>query len=199
MKITQSPLCSFCRETDETIEHLFWECDHVQSLLQSIDNYCMNILASSFNVQKQDFILGDVKGSNEDNLICIQIKYYIYTMRCLSKRLSVEGAIAYIKSLAKTCQQIALEKGQIHIFNNRWRNWILIIWSDHLKSLYIPQATWEFPWAHILHKIYIQFIVVYLNMYYTIFRNCLNNIYVTLPGTILHIFSNSDKIERILA
>ena len=35
--------------------------------------------------------------------------------------------------------------------------------------------------------------------YYTIFRNCLNNIYVTLPGTILHIFSNSDKMERILA
>ena len=54
----------FSRETDETIEHLFWECDHVQSLLQSIDNYCMNILASSFNVQKQDFILGDVKGQN---------------------------------------------------------------------------------------------------------------------------------------
>ena len=43
MKITQSPLCSFCRETDETIEHIFWECDHVQSLLQSIDKYCMNI------------------------------------------------------------------------------------------------------------------------------------------------------------
>ena len=36
-------------------------------------------------------------------------------------------------------------------------------------------------------------------MYYTIFRHCLNNIYVTLPGTILHIFSNADKIERILA
>ena len=62
MKITQSPLCSFCKETDETIGLLFWECDHVQSLLQSIDNYCMDILASSFNVQKQDFILGDVKG-----------------------------------------------------------------------------------------------------------------------------------------
>ena len=89
----------------------------------------MNILASSFNVQKQDFILGNVKGSNEDNLICIQIKYsdYIYTMQCLSKRLSVEGAIASIKSLAKTCQQIALDKGKIHIFNNNWRNWTLII------------------------------------------------------------------------
>ena len=69
IKITQSPLCSFCRETDETIEQLFWECDHVQSLLQSIDNYCMNILASSFSVQKQDFILGEVKGSNEYNFI----------------------------------------------------------------------------------------------------------------------------------
>ena len=128
MKITQSPLCSFCRETDETIEHLFLECDHIQSLPQSIDKYCMNILASSFNVQKQDFILGDVKGSNEDNLICIQIKYYIF-IQCdvLSKRLSVEGAIASMKSLYKTCQQIALEKGQIHIFNNKWRNWILII------------------------------------------------------------------------
>ena len=64
----------------------------------------MNILASSFNVQKEDFILGDVKGSNEDNLICIQIKYYIYTMRCLNKRFSVEGAITSIKYLAKTGQ-----------------------------------------------------------------------------------------------
>ena len=105
----------------------------------------MNILASSFNVQKQHFILGDVKGSNEDNLICIQIKYYIYTMRCLSKRLSVEGAIASIKSLAKTCQQIALEKVQIHIFNNKWRK----LDTYHLISssivLIYPQATWEFP------------------------------------------------------
>ena len=38
-----------------------------------------------------------------------------------------------------------------------------------------------------------------IHEHYTIFRNCLNNIYVTLPGTIMHIFSNSDKIERILA
>ena len=45
----------------------------------------MNILAGNFNVKKQDFILGDVKGSNEDNLKFIHIKYYIYTMRCLSK------------------------------------------------------------------------------------------------------------------
>ena len=36
---------------------------NVQSLLQFIDNYCKNILASSFNVQKQDFILGYVEGS----------------------------------------------------------------------------------------------------------------------------------------
>ena len=33
----------------------------------------------------------------------------------LNERLSVEGAIASIKYLAKTCKQIALEKGQIHI------------------------------------------------------------------------------------
>ena len=75
----------------------------------------MNKLAGNFNVKKQGFILGDVKGSDEDNLKFIHIKYYIYTMRCLSKWMSVEGAIASIKSLAKACQQIALEKGQIHI------------------------------------------------------------------------------------
>ena len=74
MKITQNPLCSFCRETDETIENPFWECDHVQSLLLSIDNYCMNILASSFNVQKQDFILGDVKGTK------LKIIWYVYKL-----------------------------------------------------------------------------------------------------------------------
>ena len=33
-------------------------------------------------------------------------------------------------------------------------------------------------------------------MYYTIFRNCLHNIYVTLPGTMLHIFSKSDENRK---
>ena len=127
MNVTQSPLCSFCKETDETIEHLFWDCDHVQSLLHSIDNFCMNTLASNFNVRKQDFILGNSKINKEDNLINTQIKYYIYTMRCLDRRISLEEVMASIKSLAKTCQQIAFEKGQIHIFNNRWRKWIPII------------------------------------------------------------------------
>ena len=47
------------------------------NVIMSIDIYCMNILANSFNVQKQEFILGDAKGCNEDNLICIEIKYYI--------------------------------------------------------------------------------------------------------------------------
>ena len=77
MKITQSPLCSFCTETDESGEHLFWEYICTVFLLQSIDDFYINILASNFNVRKQDFIIGDVKGSSKDNLISIQIKYCI--------------------------------------------------------------------------------------------------------------------------
>ena len=47
----------------------------------------------------------------------MKIIWYVYKLNttCIqcdvwAKKLSVEGAIAYIKSLAKTCQQIALKK-----------------------------------------------------------------------------------------
>ena len=36
------------------------------------------MLASSFNVPKQDFVLGYVEDSNEDKLISIHIYCYIY-------------------------------------------------------------------------------------------------------------------------
>ena len=76
-------------------------------------------------------------------------------MRCLSKRLSVEGAIASIKSVAKTCQQIALEKGQIHIFNKKWRNWTLLSFDQFIYSPYIsPKQPGNFH-EHIFYTKYI--------------------------------------------
>ena len=32
-------ICSFCHREDETIEHILWECNHVQSFLADFEYY----------------------------------------------------------------------------------------------------------------------------------------------------------------
>jgi len=36
MKITNDPLCSLCKQSDETLEHLFWECQISKTIIDEM-------------------------------------------------------------------------------------------------------------------------------------------------------------------
>ena len=53
MKLTDNPLCSFCGLSEESIEHLFWDCDISANFILDVEQ---RVLGSQFILSKSDII-----------------------------------------------------------------------------------------------------------------------------------------------
>ncbi|KAH3747606.1 hypothetical protein DPMN_182034 [Dreissena polymorpha] len=56
-KLSNSNLCDFCSENIETIEHLFWECKHIQPIWNQLTSFLeqqqLNVKLSFLNIEKE--------------------------------------------------------------------------------------------------------------------------------------------------
>ena len=101
INVINSQLCNFCKEEIETIEHVLWNCENVQNLLEEIDIWFVsNGISISFTKKKNLF--GDVshvyKGEIS-NLIFLCLKQYIYNTRYFQKVLSIHAVKKILKDL----------------------------------------------------------------------------------------------------
>jgi hypothetical protein len=64
MKIKESKYCNFCHTEEETIEHLLWECDNLQSLLVEFEHYLENKSGRQITFTKKSFILACTENNN---------------------------------------------------------------------------------------------------------------------------------------
>lgn len=129
VRILDSPLCTLCNAERETIVHLFWECDEVQNLLQSLDRL-LDALYIPFTVNKQTILFGKIdNGTNLiysiDNQIILLIKQYIYRTRCLHKSLSINALTCAIHDYYKVQKYITYTKGERvkDKFALGWKKW----------------------------------------------------------------------------
>ena len=119
---THTDKCSFCKDSIETIEHLFWECTHVQNLLINfetiLDEHNIN-----FSYNKRSFIMGytDRSINIPKNLILLWLKYYIFKIRMQGKELNINAALNYIRSqytYHKTSFQL---NNDAEVFEKNWK------------------------------------------------------------------------------
>jgi hypothetical protein len=96
--------CNFCQKENETIEHIFWGCENVQNLLGQVNSWFGDKdIKQTF--LKKTLIFGDVDKVYKDdvyNAILLNINYYIYTNRCLKKKLSFHSLKACLINSYKT-------------------------------------------------------------------------------------------------
>ena len=122
IKIIDDANCNFCQKENETIEHIFWGCENVQNLLGQVNSWFgdKNINQTFL---KKTLIFGDVNKVYKDdvyNAILLSIKYYIYTNRCLKKKLSFHSLKACLINLYKTEKMIAVRNQRIAEFQLHW-------------------------------------------------------------------------------
>ena len=121
MKIKDSPLCTYCKENEESISHLFYECREVFCIVTSLENWMKESHNVDVVLNKSDIILGKSGEQNSClNLIFLVFKRYIY--ECKMK----EQPLNFFQLKAKIFENIRFEKyickknDKIQQFNKKW-------------------------------------------------------------------------------
>ena len=128
IKVKDNAFCTFCQEDEETIEHLFWNCEIVQAFIDEIESWLLsNGVSIPFTMQF--FLFGDTsKSSRGDaiNLILIQIKQYIFNCKYFQKKLSLVTMQRKIQSLYNIEKSIAIKNKKNYFFNQIWNAFTLL-------------------------------------------------------------------------
>ena len=115
MKIKDNPNCTFCRNGEESIEHLFWDCPVVNTLLQKLFPH------QQFKFSRSNFILGIPESKQKElNLLIMFAKKYIYYCKMKEKTPLVTLAKQYIYFQYVLSRQAANLLNKLEIFDNKW-------------------------------------------------------------------------------
>ena len=117
MKLIGDPKCTFCNKTDETIEHLLWECEHVKQFLNETILWLIQH-GIHITLNEKSFIFGidpDQK-SDINKLVLTEIKYYIYYARCSKSNMNL--TVLHIDSnfYTKHISSRPFQQGNMKIF-----------------------------------------------------------------------------------
>ena len=129
-KIFESPLCSFCKSADETILHLYCECDMTTGVWQDIIDW-LNPQGFNFEYfRDSQIILGDPKMDAVVNRILLTTKIAIFKNREKSKPPTLSQVLSMLRSQFKIERFNAETTGKLRFFRGFWAP----IWNKMEKS-----------------------------------------------------------------
>ena len=119
--IKDSPLCSYCNQLPETLDHLFSECAQIKELWIDIENWLKSALDIDINTNRNSILFGKINNLRLyrlENLIILTIKYYIYTNKFTpSKNLNIETLKQYLINRFYVEKFILLKNCKFNEFN----------------------------------------------------------------------------------
>lgn len=84
IKVKTDPLCTFCGECNETINHLFWDCPITSNFILDIEQ-C--VFGQQFLLSKQDVFFGYRTLLNHPyNLLIFHLKHYVFNKKVRDSR-----------------------------------------------------------------------------------------------------------------
>ena len=124
MKITNDSRCSFCRKEVDSIEHLFWRCDHAQQFWNAFTQY-INRCEHAHNIRFDEelVLFGNRTGFESDDvfdLILLLAKHFMY--RCYLEK-TLPKIEVFSKSLTyrfNTEKHIAFQDMEFVSFRTKW-------------------------------------------------------------------------------
>ena len=123
-KLVDSPYCAFCKDAEETILHMFWECPKVQDFWLEVQGWLYKHFEHCTNVtfSKELIILG-VRAT--DRIIDLRIliaKYHIFTSK-------LQGTTPHLNAFVQNMKNRFEVEKYYYIVNSRpnkfYNDWIL--------------------------------------------------------------------------
>ena len=129
MKIVDNSSCTLCKQSDETLLHLFWNCQYAQLLWDAIKDWIFTKLHLTINFSAQMTILGYLERDERYfplNLIILLAKSYLFWA---SRSGRFPNIILFQKRFWKTFKEqkcIAIKHDKLHNFIKKWDFWITL-------------------------------------------------------------------------
>ena len=136
MQIRQDDLCSFCNEEQESIEHVFTECEFVLIFWRQVKDVLVqnNILNNDFDIDSVLILFtysrNQGKQMSKPLFYFLNVaKYFVYKSRCEECIPIFASFLNYFKRKYQTIRYIATKNNVIEIFDKEWENWQRLILS----------------------------------------------------------------------
>ena len=117
-KIKESKLCTFCKEHDELITHLFIECKMTNIFWKEVSEL-LN-MPINLNVKTNIFNCVNPNSKMISNAIVLFGKVFIYRMRCQEKEVKILTFKNWLKEIEQIEKFIALSKDKLSLHTNKW-------------------------------------------------------------------------------
>ena len=127
MNIEQNNLCTFCGEEVEKLEHLFWQCNTVNTFWENIEQWIYDQNNYLINIDKVRAIFGILNASKiyiPVNYILTVTRYYIYNCKLNENNLTIQGWQRFVKQYLEVEKMIAIKNDTYMQFNTNWGKWL---------------------------------------------------------------------------
>ena len=122
--ISNNPYCIFCREHEETIPHLFYECEQVKLLWETLFNWILNKTNIRITPNITPILLGYLEPYPNPipvNTINMITKSYIFYCSRNNLKLNIYNLQIRIKSTYQTYEFIAIKNNKKNNFDHIWK------------------------------------------------------------------------------
>lgn len=102
-RLNIDPLCSFCHHTEETINHMFWDCTHSQGFWQDLNLLLNRKLNTQIKFKTEYILFGclddivSIKKTYIINFIILLAKFHIHTSKYSKQKPNLTVFLAYLK------------------------------------------------------------------------------------------------------
>ncbi len=126
MKEVPTELCTFCNTEVETVIHVIWECNIAQHLWNNVTQWVAQKTGKNVVFSLGNVILNNVTKNPIDsiNMICLIVKQYIYSSRCLKIIPNFKILKQKIVQYHNVEKYLAISKAKLEKHNKKWKNLI---------------------------------------------------------------------------
>ena len=119
--ILTSDVCSFCSETIETIEHIFWRCPFVYDFWNNLQNWVNSTIdIPQIHLTECDVIFGIAETSKVLNLVLLLAKKHIYRQKLKMLSPSLEAFKREFRYYKDICKYIYRKNNQEGVYIKYW-------------------------------------------------------------------------------
>ena len=98
MDIVNSDVCTFCKHCEQTVFHLFYDCNHVKRLWLAVEQWLTRECGIDLKFCAKDVLFGVVEKDNFLNSIICYARLYIMKCKIQDKQIAIEGFLNLIEN-----------------------------------------------------------------------------------------------------